>query len=406
MTPQRFPRRTFLGRTAAGVAAVSAGGVLLPSVRAQDPPAAPAPYRGPNVVLIRYGGGARRRESIDPVHSHSPFLRHELIRRGTLFPRMEIDQIQGLQTSHGEGTLNLLTGKYDTYRDVGETRPDIGRRFLAARFEAKVPTVFEYLRATHAVPDHQALIINGEDRGDEEFYNFSNHHLFGVRHRSQTLSLRRYKMWLLRRQLEEGSIPSAEIGRRRKELAEMEALDYRVDRETGQGEVIDGFWERWRERYGVDGLRNPRGDRLLTHLAVQALRELRPRLLMVNYQDCDYVHWGHLSHYTNGIRVMDEGIEQIHRAVEADPVLRLNTVLVVVPDCGRDDNPFLDVPCQHHFGSRASHEIFALVVGPGIPAGKVVDRRVSQVDIAPTIGRLMGFATPHAEGSVLTEVFG
>ena len=82
------------------------------------------------------------------------------------------------------------------------------------------------------------------------------------------------------------------------------------------------------------------------------------------------------------------------------------TVLVVVPDCGRDDNPFLDVPCQHHFGSRASHEIFALVVGPGIPAGKVVDRRVSQVDIAPTIGRLMGFATPHAEGSVLTEVFG
>lgn len=37
--------------------------------------------------------------------------------------------------------------------------------------------------------------------------------------------------------------------------------------------------------YGDDGLRNARGDRLLTELAVQALTQLQPRLMMVNYQD-------------------------------------------------------------------------------------------------------------------------
>ena len=43
-----------------------------------------------------------------------------------------------------------------------------------------MPTIFEYLRRHYDVPEHQALIVNGEDRINEEFYTFSNHHLFGV----------------------------------------------------------------------------------------------------------------------------------------------------------------------------------------------------------------------------------
>jgi hypothetical protein len=89
--------------------------------------------------------------------------------------------------------------------------------------------------------------------------------------------------------------------------------------------------------------------------------------------------------------------------VDADDEYRDNTVFVIVPDCGRDSNPFAPVPCQHHFGSRSSHEIFALLFGPGIARGQVVDRPVDQIDLAATVGQIMGFNAECADGSPLEE---
>jgi len=399
-------RREFLRLAAAGAGVgLGTAGTLAWGAEA---PASPRPdYRGPNVILIRFGGGVRRRETIDPAHTCSPYLCHELTRRGVLFPNMEIDQFHDYQTSHGEGTLYLLTGKYERFRDVAASRPDVPSKFLGARFEARVPTLFEYFRGAFDIPDHQALLINGEDRGDEEFYNFSNHHLFGVQYRSQTLSLRRFKTWMLGEELNQNTdrFTVTERAKKQDELRKLEALDYRATRERGQGAAIHQYWAAWQAHYGHTGLINPRGDRLLTELAIRALKELRPRLTMINYQDCDYVHWGYLDHYTRGVAIMDEEVKRLVTAVEADPFYRDNTVFVVVPDCGRDSNPFMAVPCQHHFGSRSAHEIFALFFGPGIPQGKRVDRTVSQAEVAATVGRLMGFATPHAERSALAEVF-
>ena len=400
-------RRSFLRASSlagAGMLSGFSGFSGLSAVEEGSPTVRPN-YRGPNVFIIRWGGGSRRRESIDPKHTCAPFLTHELTRRGVLYPRMEIDQFHDYQTSHGEGTLYILTGRFERFRDVAETRPESGKKFLGARFEAAVPTMFEYLREAYAVPSHQALLVNGEDRGDEEFYNFSNHHLFGVNYRSQTLSLRRYKTWLLQQQLTAGKFSGSELEKQQKQLREWQSLDYRAARETGQVAELEQFWSRWRDHYGETGLVNPRGDRLLTELTVRAVRELRPKLVMVNYQDVDYVHWGYLDHYTRGMAIMDDEVKKLVSLVEADPEYRDNTIWVVVPDCGRDDNPYVSVPCQHHFSTRSSHEIFALVFGKGVPQGKVVDRTVSQAQIASTVGRLMGMKTPFAENAVLEEVF-
>ncbi len=357
------------------------------------------PYRGPNVIIVRFGGGARRRETIDPQSTYAPFLCHELAKRGALFPKMQIDSFTptvGVDTSHGQGTLYIITGKYEKYKDITQ-------KFLAERFESKVPTLFEYVRKSFDMPDHQTLIVNGEDRSNEEFYTFSNHHLYGINYRSNTLSLYRYKTFLLRRAIGAGRWEGKELEKKQKELAGLEAVDYRNAEPNGQGPELVRFWERWREYYGESGLVNPRGDRLLTELAIRAIKELRPKLLMVNFQDCDYVHWGNLTHYTRAISIMDDGLKQLVAAVEADPEYNGNTIFVVVPDCGRDNNPLADVPCQHHFNSRSAHEIFALLFGPGVPRGVVVDKTCDQISIAGTIGRLMGVKTEHAESRILEE---
>ena len=389
------PRRAFLKGVLAGGGLLAAGGTLSAAESLVNGSDAMKPaFRGPNVVLIRFGGGARRRETVDPQSTCSPFLCREFTRRGTLFKNMEIAQIEGVNTSHGEGTLNIVTGKYDKYKDIEN-------KFLGARFEPKVPTVFEYLRKSFAVPPHQTLIVNGEDRPDEEFYTFSNHFAYGINYRSNMLSLYRFKAWLMRQQIAEGKLTDKQIEQRKKELSKWEKVDYRTQGEDRQGQELEGFWRRWREYYGDSGLVNPRGDRLLTELTVRAIKDLRPRLLMVNYQDCDYVHWGNMSHYTRAVSIMDEGLRQIVQTVEADAEFRDNTVFVVVPDCGRDSNPFAEVPCQHHFGSRSAHEIFALFVGPGVKRGAVVDKRVDQSQVASTVGHLMGFNAEFAEPRVL-----
>ena len=182
---RELQRRAFIKGVLAGTGVLAAGSPLAIADTVLSEKGGPA-YRGPNVILIRYGGGARRRESIDPDHTYSPFLCHDLIKRGTLFSRMEIARIKDLNTSHGEGTLNIVTGRYDRYKDIAG-------KFLGARFEPKVPTVFEYLRKSFAVPPHQTLIVNGEDRPDEEFYTFSNHFAYGINFRSNMLSLYRFK---------------------------------------------------------------------------------------------------------------------------------------------------------------------------------------------------------------------
>jgi|ERR1043166_7455899 hypothetical protein len=392
-----IPRRTFLQGALAGTALLAGGGAAMAAAGiVGDSDARKTPFRGPNLIVIRFGGGARRRESIESATTYSPYLCRELIRRGTLYRNMEIAQIKGLQTSHGEGTLNIVTGHYDTYKDIGN-------KFLGARFEAKVPTIFEYLRKSFEVPPHQTLIVNGENRPDEEFYTFSNHFAYGIDFRSNMLSLYRFKQYLFQRQLAEGKLNDKEKKERRKELAKWDKADYRTNGNDRQGPELEKFWERWREYYGDSGLVNPRGDPLLTELTVRALTELRPKMIMVNYSDCDYVHWGNMSYYTRGISVMDQGIKQIVTAVENDEHYRDNTVFVIVPDCGRDSNPLADVPCQHHLNSKSAHEIFCLLFGRGIQRNQVVDKHVDQSQIAVTLGQLMGFKAQFAEQRVLEE---
>lgn len=385
-------RRSLLRALGAGAAGLALGrDPLLAGARSRA-------YTGPNVVVVRFGGGARRRETIVPAHSYAPFLCHELAARGTLFTDMRIDAGEGSETGHGQGTLRILTGRYEKYADVGG-------RLLGERFEPRSPTIFEYLRKAFDVPEHETLIVNGEDRIDEEFYTFSNHHQYGVTYRSRVLSLYRFKTWLLGRQLEEGVFADEVVPDKQRELEEMLSLDLRTRITRRPAPQLDRFWESWRTHYGDSGLVNPRGDELLTELTLRAMKHLRPRLVMVNFQDCDYVHWGYESHYTRGIAKMDQGLRRLVEFTEADEFYRDDTVFVVVPDCGRDSNRMLAVPFQHHFGARSSREIFCLFAGSGVSKGRRVERQVDQAEVAATVGGLMGFVAEHAEGVALEEAF-
>ena len=352
-------------------------------------------YTGPNVVLVRFGGGVRRAETIDEAATWAPYLRQVLAARGTFIPDLRIDRLEGVNTSHAEGTLNLLTGRYLAYRDNSE--------FLSDRLEPTEPTLFEYLRRAFDLASHEVLLVNGEDRPQEEFFTFGVNDHYGIDYRSEMLSLHRYKLYRTKVALAEGGL--TDVARTR--IEEERAGLLKVDPRGGSPEPspqVEAFWARWRTSFGDDGLRNPRGDRLLTELSVRAMAELKPRFLMVNYQDPDYVHWGNPTHYTRAIAIIDEGLQRLVATADADPFYRDNTIFVITPDCGRDANPLADVPFQHHFNSRSAHETWAVIFGPGIARG-TIDKTVDQSAIAPTIAALMGFAADRAEGDVIEGMF-
>ncbi len=407
-------RRRFL-QTTAGLGAAAAGLSISaehrePSDQDQDQPGPnpadmlprpgdhlPAyPDNRPRVILIRFGGGVRRQETIaDPDRTWCPFIYHELYRnKGVLLNNVVLEDGPNVITSHAEGTLYLLTGKYEFHRDSG---------FGRTRYEARVPTLFEYLRSTYNVPPHQALIVNGEDRIDEEFFTFSNTPHYGVRYRSTVLSLYRFKTFVLRDELAHGrmvrgqrvDLTEHERKTRQQELRRMQNLGERVRDLNAPNPELDAFWGRWRDYYGTSGFINPRGDRLLTTLSLWALRHLRPKLMMINYQDPDYVHWGNRNFYTRALAVIDEGVREIYHAVQADEEYRDRTVFLVVPDCGRDSNCSMPIPYQHHFNTRSAREIFVVAAGPGIIRSQTpVDRKAQQISMTASIGQIMGFQQP------------
>lgn len=379
-------RRTFQSGIGAAIAASLLGG-----------PVQAKPYGGPNVVLIRFGGGVRRQETIaDPANTFAPYTRRVLAKRGVLIPNMMIDQINGGNTSHAEGTLNLLTGRYNAYTDDSE--------FLQDRLNPTEPTLFEYLRGAFDIPSHQALLINGEDRPQEEFFTFGPEGHYGIEFRSEMLSLHRFKLYKFARILEAGGRSEQEMKAAQAAYDDLMSFDARPF-SPDQSPSIQEFWARWREYYGEDGFRNPRGDRLLTELALWAIRDLKPRLMMINYQDPDYVHWGNASHYTRAIQVIDDGIKQVMSALDTDPQYQDNTVVIVTPDCGRDANPLMSVPFQHHFNSRGAHEVWALIVGAGVVKDRIYDKQVDQTSVATTIAQIMGVKADRAEGDALSGLF-
>jgi hypothetical protein len=135
----------------------------------------------------------------------------------------------------------------------------------------------------------------------------------------------------------------------------------------------------------------------------------KPRLMFINFGVTD--HLGHTNHweaYTAAIQNCDAMVGRLWQKVQSTPGYKDATTLVFTTDHGRHNNKpnQLQNGFAHHGDScPGCQHVFLLIVGPDVKQGAVIDRRVLQVDIAPTVAELLGFQTPLAEGAVLADCF-
>ena len=148
---------------------------------------------------------------------------------------------------------------------------------------------------------------------------------------------------------------------------------------------------------------NPPYDDGMWANARQVLADLHPHLLMISLLDPDEAaHEGQWDGYRLAIQHDDEIIWDLWQQLQADPFYAGQTTLIVANDHGR----YCGGGWQQHGGSdECNRHVMFLAVGPEIPPGLVVAQRRTLRDIAPTIGYLLGFHTPLAEGEVMAELY-
>jgi hypothetical protein len=143
----------------------------------------------------------------------------------------------------------------------------------------------------------------------------------------------------------------------------------------------------------------------------RAMDSLHPKLVMVNLGDVD--HYGHqdtLANYLRAIRNADSIVYEFYKHIQAippytDTFYRNKTLFIVTSDHGRHDDAHGGFK-GHGDWDHGSRHIMFYAFGPGIAAGRRIDAQPrQQIDIAPTIGSMLGFPMPFAEGAVMTELF-
>jgi hypothetical protein len=161
------------------------------------------------------------------------------------------------------------------------------------------------------------------------------------------------------------------------------------------------------------------GDLINMGIAWDVLDEFKPELTVVNMQSSDVCH-NDFSGYVGRMHKADYAVGWLWDKIQNDPVLKDDTIMIVMPEHGRnqDPNSLYDqngLKGFDHTSDNNSRRIFSLIAGPsgiinqdgiaspsGLPVGE-------SIDVVPTIAHILGFhqdiPSGMLPGRVLTEAF-
>jgi hypothetical protein len=155
------------------------------------------------------------------------------------------------------------------------------------------------------------------------------------------------------------------------------------------GEIFGGAVKRSESEYD---------NRIALHNTLTVLAEHHPTFMIVNVPAADeHAHNGRKEMYIGAIRQADSIVAAIWSAIQRDSLLRGSTTMIVTNDHGRHTTDYTD----HGDTCEGCRHIMLLVVGPDTPAGVIDSSAYALVDLAPTVGKLLGFKTPLSVGNVI-----
>ncbi|HXB55679.1 MAG TPA: alkaline phosphatase family protein [Vicinamibacteria bacterium] len=168
-----------------------------------------------------------------------------------------------------------------------------------------------------------------------------------------------------------------------------------------------GYSNRFEPKFEIDiGESTLQNDSDVLAKLLDALKRDRPRLVFANFGATDHLaHSGHWDWHTKAVEHQDGLLTQLWEAIEADPYYKGHTTLILTNDHGYHLDGVREGFAEHGDLCEGCRHIMLLVLGPDTKKGVVVDRPAYQTDVAPTVGELLGFQTPLAQGEPLKDSF-
>jgi hypothetical protein len=162
---------------------------------------------------------------------------------------------------------------------------------------------------------------------------------------------------------------------------------------------------------GVNGLfTGYRSDDTTFNHAKNVLLTYHPNLMLINFKDPDvYGHGNQWGNYVNAIKKTDQYIKDLYDLIQNDPQYKDKTTVFITNDHGRHldgvgdgvSNGFI----SHGCGCEGCRHIQMLALGPDFKKGLGSDLPYEQIDIAPTIAKMLNFKMDYAKGKVMTDLF-
>jgi len=348
------------------------------------------------LIVVLFGGGTRSSESIDdPEHRFIPRLWNEMVPRGTLFTNARVEH----KVVHPNSAGSIMTGHWE-WGDLDWSRP------------VAHPTIFEVYRKAYCKPDRAAwafvyasiLAKTGESRAAGYGPEFGANVVVPP---TIPRSTAERMDDLMHRAAGVGS-PSAEL-EAASECTRLTRATSRLSRDGLRSATARRFVNReyhaWRSASGTTS-----HDAFLTDRAIACMRTFAPDVTAVDYGEIDCAHYGSWSRYVEAIRRTDELTWQLWRATQEIADYRDRTLMLTLPDHGRE----LDSPGRwgfvHHSdfytnegADEGCRRVWMLALGPGVAADRRIDRPVPITTVAATGLEFLGLdPSKGAEPSVLS----
>jgi hypothetical protein len=340
--------------------------------------------RQQKTVVVTFGGGARDEETFAPEGQENiPHLIKELIPQSTFFTQVVNRGILG----HYVATASLATGVYERFDNFADVAPEN-------------PTVFEYFRKGLGRPANDAWVIAPSNGFNRIGQSSGGHYAAGF---GAQVVLPKHLL-------------AAALG---KTSANTSGLDFLLQdnyedllftppavHNDVHLTTLTEMLHLSVEDFAHHAKTLSSADELSVYVMRQLMRQFAPSLLWITLHDMDVAHTGAYSLYLEGIRRTDRLCADIWQMIESDPEYKGRTTMLILPDFGRDSdfnasgNGF-----QHHrTGDPLSRTTWMMAMGPHIRQNRTVDRALDSIDLVPTLGAMMDFATPLAKGRPVAEV--
>ena len=383
------------------------------------------------VVLVVFGGGIRNQESVGQQYLLSqgagpggnvmnnmlsgsapaaslvydpwtPILPDPLSSKGTLYKNMQYAQGP---TGHFNGHSVIMTGQYT------ETS-------LNLNVNPQFPTVFEYYRK-HSEPSKSAQNAwwLSLDLGPYPALNYSSHPDYGSMYGANYLSPLTtfggigfdYFSTINTLHPEEltrlNTLRSFLDKNFDKELSDIPGI---LNTSEAKAEIQEFIVNILNGSIPVEypiptgvGFDQLSGDLINIAAGWKVLDQFNPELMVINTTNLDICH-SDFSSYISLLHRADYGIGWLWDKIQSHPVLANDTVMICVPEHGRNAEPnsILDANglfAYDHTSDENSRNVFCLIAGPPgvVNQGEVIgdddDPVGESIDIVPTIAHILGF---------------